>query len=206
VQAKLLRVLESGEVAPVGEAATRRVDVRVVAATNRDLRAAAEAGAFRQDLFYRLNVLTVTLPPLRERGGDVRLLLEHFLDYYAARVGRPALRFSGEALRLALAYPWPGNVRELRNVVERVAILATGEEVTARELPPEIRGGGPPPAGGSAESGAPLRSLGEVEKAHILRVLEAAGGNKTKAAEVLGIDRSTLYARLRQYGVADAEA
>ncbi len=205
VQAKLLRVLEAGEVAPVGEAATRRVDVRVVAATNRDLRAAAEAGDFRQDLSYRLNVLAVTLPPLRERGEDVRLLLEHFLEYYAARVGRPKLRFSEEALARCLAYSWPGNVRELRNMVERVAILAEGEEVKLRELPEEIRGPRPAPAGPAAQGAAPFRSLGDVEKAHILRVLDAAGGNKTRAAEILGIDRSTLYARLRQYGVESGE-
>ncbi len=245
IQTKLLRALEQGEISRVGETRVRTVDVRVIAATNRDLEAEVAAGRFRQDLFYRLNVLQVKLPPLRDRGRDVELLLEHFLAESAASCGRPALRLTDRARRTLLAYRWPGNVREMKNVAERLAVLASGDEIDVEDLPPEMtsdargepagRGakvatGAPsirgrtvaPPDVGTAESGAEdiagkngggrgagtaqrwePRPLAEVEREHIMKVLEYAGGNKKQAAELLGIDRSTLYARLRAYGLGE---
>lgn len=216
-QTKLLRVIEQGEISRVGESRVRKVNVRLVAATNRDLAAEAKAGRFREDLFYRLNVLTIKLPPLRERGPDVRLLLEHYLAEAAQRCGRPSLRLSDEACDALARYPWPGNVRELRNLTERLAVLCPSEVIGQRDLPAEVRAAlaadaaaglasvekdtepAPPPvAGGEAPA---LKPLSEIEKDHILRVLTFSGGNKKQTAELLGIDRSTLYAKLRAYGI-----
>jgi transcriptional regulator with GAF, ATPase, and Fis domain len=218
-QTKLLRVLEEGQLSRVGESKVRKVNVRVIAATNRDLAVEMEAGRFRKDLFYRLNVLSISLPPLRERGNDVKLLLDHFLKAAALQCGRSELRLSEEAASLLHAYPWPGNVREVRNLCERLAILAPNDIVGVLDLPPEYRVGvrpqiqssatipatGAGPADSSAGEVAPLNpttsSLAAVEKAHIVRVLNDCGGNKKMAAEKLGIDRSTLYAKLRAYGI-----
>ncbi len=202
IQAKLLRVLEEGEISPVGEASVRHIDVRVIAATNRDLAAEVDQGNFRRDLYYRLNVLRVELPPLRMREDDVRLLVMHFINFFGQRCSRPNLKAAPEVLEAFAKYQWPGNVRELKNAVERMVILAHGEELTMADLPPEIAGdqvirvqGGP---GG-------LRPISEVEREHILAVLEQVGGNKKRAAEILAIDRSTLYAKLKQYGVMSDE-
>jgi len=204
-QTKLLRVLEQGELSRVGEGRVRKVDVRVVAATNRDLDAEVKAGRFREDLFYRLNVLAVTLPPLRERGPDIALLLKHYLRDAALRSGRGKLEFSDEALAVLQQYRWPGNVRELRNLTERLAVLCPRETICLPDLPPEFCAPLPSRAGAGAGP-APERqdstaSLEDVEKAHILRVLQTCEGNKKLAAEKLGIDRSTLYAKLRAYGI-----
>ncbi len=198
IQAKLLRVLESGEITPVGEAGVRHIDVRVVAATNRDLAREVEEGRFRQDLYYRLNILSVELPPLRERGEDVRVLVEHFLDFFAKRLTRPGLTVEKKALEACLAYHWPGNVRELKNAMERMVILARGETITVDDLPPEVIGRAASPA---ATGGGVLRSLSDVERDHIAAVLAHTGGNKKKAAEILQIDRSTLYAKLKVYDI-----
>lgn len=222
VQAKLLRVLESGEIAPVGDARVRHVDVRVLAATNRDLAQEVEAGRFRRDLYYRLNILRIELPPLRARGAeDIRLLVEHFVAFLGARCGRPHVRISAALMEKCVAYAWPGNVRELRNAVERMVILARGEELDVGDLPPEIGGmsgayrhsdpgarqGGAGADAGAGQGGveedpARLCSLSEMERGHIRRVLAACGGQKKRAAELLGIDRSTLYAKIRQYDLA----
>ncbi len=198
VQAKLLRVLEEGEIMPVGEAGVRRVNVRVVAATNRDLAQEVEAGRFRRDLYFRLNILRVELPPLRRRPEDVALLLKHFVKFFARKCGRPEPKISAEVARLCAAYSWPGNVRELRNAVERMVILARGAELAAADLPAEFSGRPAlnVPGGGVGE----LRPLAEVEREHILGVLTKVDNNKKRAAEVLAIDRSTLYAKLKQYG------
>ncbi|MCS6970012.1 MAG: sigma 54-interacting transcriptional regulator [Planctomycetes bacterium] len=196
-QAKLLRALEQGEVQRVGEAVVRRVDVRILAATNRDLAAEARAGRFREDLLHRLAVLAVTLPPLRERPGDIELLIEHFLEDAARRLHRPPKRLHPEARTALLRYPWPGNVRQLRNAIERAYIMAEGPLIERSHLPPEVQ---VRPA--TVAVASPLATLAEVERAHILRVLEHCGGNKKLAAEILDIDRSTLYAKLRQYGVS----
>jgi len=198
-QSKLLRVLENGESVRVGESKVRRVDLRVVAATNRDLDARVKGGEFREDLFYRLNVLRVEAPPLREREGDVELLTGHFLARFSERCGRSAPALSAEAKELFGAYRWPGNVRELKNICERLVVMCPADEIAARELPPEMRRGASGMTDGDDDSVG--WGLEELERRHVLRALEAAGGNKSKAAEMLGIDRSTLYARLKKYGV-----
>jgi DNA-binding NtrC family response regulator len=189
LQAKLLRALQEGEVRRVGDARAARVDVRVLCATHRDLRAAVRAGAFREDLFYRLKVFQVTVPPLRARRADILPLARHF----AERLGRPSVVFGDDVAALLLGYGWPGNVRELGNAVEHALALARGGEVRPEHLPDEIVAGDAPAAD------APLRTLAEVERAHVLRVLDACGGNQATAARVLGIGRNTLWRKLRAY-------
>ncbi len=198
-QSKLLRVLENGESVRVGEAKLRHVNVRVVAATNRDLDSRVKSGEFREDLFYRLNVLRIVVPPLRERQGDMELLRGHFLSQFAARAGREAPVPSTEAAELLSGYGWPGNVRELRNICERLVVMARGDEIAADELPPEITGGSAAMAP-AASGAAAAWDLKELERGHIMRALDEAGGNRSKAARMLGIDRSTLYAKLKLYG------
>jgi len=195
-QAKLLRVLEQGEIQRVGDGGLRKVDVRLIAATNRDLGEEVKAGRFREDLFHRLNVLVVTLPPLRERPADIEALIDHFLGESAKRLGQTAKRLTPESRTLLLRFPWPGNVRQLRNVIERSSIMANGAQITPADLPPEMKA-----EAATVQVDAPMASLAAVEKAHILRVLERCAGNKKQAAEILAIDRSTLYAKLKQYGV-----
>jgi len=212
-QTKLLRVLEQGELSRVGEGRIRKVDVRVIAATNRDLQAELKASHFREDLFYRLNVLSVKLPPLRERGGDIELLLEHFLREAAQRSARPKLEFSPEAKEILSHYRWPGNVRELRNLTERLAVLCPQEIIGIQDLPPECASAQPTEVNQPAnaiqaaveEAAAVFTRLADVEKKHILRVLQGCNNNKKLAAEKLGIDRSTLYAKLRAYGLLTQE-
>ena len=196
-QAKLLRALEQGEIQRVGDGGLRKVDVRLIAATNRDLAEEAKAGRFREDLYHRLNVLVVTLPPLRERPADIEALIDHFLGESAKRLGQPAKRLAPESRTLLLRFPWPGNVRQLRNVLERSSIMATGAQIMPADLPPELKA-----EAATVQLDAPMSTLAAVEKAHVLRVLERCAGNKKQAAEILGIDRSTLYAKLKQYGVA----
>jgi two-component system, NtrC family, response regulator AlgB len=189
VQAKLLRVLQSGEFERVGETRTRRVDVRVVAATNRDLEAAMRERTFREDLFYRVAGVRLRLPPLRERPGDVPLLVQHFVERFSKGA---AVEVSPEALRALRAYRWPGNVRELINVVERAVVLARGGRVQLPHLPVEVR---------EAEGNAPeLLSLEEVEKRHILQVL-AHARDYDEAARILGIDPTTLWRKRKRYGL-----
>jgi DNA-binding NtrC family response regulator len=195
-QAKLLRVIETGEVERVGGTRTAHVDVRILAATNKDLAAALEAGDFRPDLYYRLAVLPLQVPALRERRGDIPLLAGHFLAAACRAEERPPKRFSDEARALLEDYHWPGNVRELRNLMERVAILVPGDEVTAGDIAAWLEG-----APGHAE-GAGLR--GEIERREgdaIRRALDAAGGNVTQAAAGLGIDRTNLHRKMRKYGI-----
>jgi DNA-binding NtrC family response regulator len=206
VQVKLLRVLQEREFERVGGGVSIKADVRMISATNCDLEAAVEQGRFRQDLYYRLNVFPVVLPPLRERGEDVLLLAEHFLEKLGQRGRRGVLRIAPSARGALLAYSWPGNVRELQNVLERAAIVTTGEEIGAEDLDfgPRGLGGGPraaPPASAAspAPSGVPLRlRLHEEEKASIARAIEKAGGNIAAAARALGINRSTLYFRIKK--------
>ena len=191
LQVKLLRALQSGEIRPVGSTQAITVDVRVVAATNRDLEQLIRQGGFREDLFYRLNVIPVTLPPLRERREDIPLLAEHFL-------GRAAQRLGPAAVDRLLRYPWPGNVRELENAIERAAILARDQTIEPDDLPPHVTGGvilGPAP-GLERE-----HTLAEAERAHIIQTLERCGGNHSRAAEMLGIGRTTLWRKLKEYGL-----
>jgi DNA-binding NtrC family response regulator len=171
------------------------VDVRVIAATNRDLRALVAEGKFREDLFYRLNVVTMVLPPLRERASDVPLLVEHFLAKYARSAGRGAVpTVAPEALDALRRYGWPGNVRELEHAIERAVTLSAREVVLLEDLPDAVR------AQAAAEQPR-LPTLEEVEKDHIVRVLRETGGNRQAASEILGIDRKTLYRKAKQYGI-----
>jgi DNA-binding NtrC family response regulator len=189
LQAKLLRALEDGEIRRVGETRAFGVDVRFVCATHRDLAARVAAGQFREDLYYRLKVLVVRLPPLRDRAEDVLPLARQLL----AAERRPPSGLSAEVERLLLAYRWPGNVRELQNVMRHASVLARGGEVSPEHLPEELLR---PPVSGVD---APARTLAEVERAHVLRVLEACGGSQVEAARVLGIGRNTLWRKLRAY-------
>ena len=196
-QAKLLRAIETGEVDRVGGNETITVDVRVLAATNKDLRAAIERGEFRQDLFFRLQAVPLHVPALRERRSDIGLLARHFLERSCAAEGKPAKRLSDPALALLENYRWPGNVRELRNLMERTAVLVDATEVEAEDLAAWLDS---EPL--SAE-GAGLR--GEIERREadaIQRALAAAGGNVTQAARGLGIDRTNLHRKMRKYGIA----
>ena len=195
LQMDLLRVLEDRCFVRVGGNAPIQVDVRIVAATNRDLARAVREGSFRDDLYYRLNVVAVTLPPLRERREDIPLLVEHFLERLDAEMGRRVDGVSAEALALLMAHPWPGNVRELRNVLERAMVVATGPVLQARDL------GLPAPPAGSGSPGEALLSLDDVVGRHVAAVLRGTRGNVSEAARVLGIDRVTLYHKLKKYGI-----
>ena len=202
-QSKLLRVLETGELRRVGDVKDRTVNVRVVAATNKRLAEEVKKGAFREDLYFRLNVLKVSLPLLKDRGEDIVLLAEEFLRHFSGKCGRPRLAFDGRVLKLFARHDWPGNVRELKNVVERMVVMAEGETLSLDDVPFETRSGGGGDAaarGGFGPDGEPL-PLRDVEKAHIERVLRHTAGNKKEAARMLGIDRSTLYAKLKQYEI-----
>lgn len=187
LQPKLLRGIEDGEIRPVGSTRPRKVDVRVVAATNRDLEREAEEGRFRSDLFWRLNVLHLHLPALRERPADIPLLAEHFAG---------ERRITPSAMAVLTAYPWPGNVRELRNALERAAALALRGELGVEDLPPRVRAAAGDVISIVSESASRELTLREVEKAYILEILSRAGGNKSRAAEILGMDRKTLYRKL----------
>ncbi|HOX37850.1 MAG TPA: sigma 54-interacting transcriptional regulator [Candidatus Brocadiia bacterium] len=197
-QSKLLRVLEESTVRRVGDVRDRKIDVRIVAATNRRLDEMVKERKFREDLFYRLNVLRVDLPPLREREKDIQTLSDYFLAQTADRCGRKFKGLAQEVLDLFAAYPWPGNVRELRNTIERMVILAENETIGIDDAPVEIRRGRSPVAAeAAAEDSGPVCSLAELEQRHILRVLRHVEGNKSRCAEILGIDRSTLYQKLK---------
>ena len=198
LQPVLLRALQNGEVKPVGGVEPERVDVRVIAASNRDLRRQADEGRFREDLYYRLHVITIEVPPLRERAADIPLLAEHFAEQAALRHGSPRPEIAPDAHDWLAAQPWPGNVRQLENAVERAVVLATRPVLGVDDFAP--RGGAPAARAGAAPEGE-LVSLEELERRHVLRVLEACGGQKTRAAAVLGINRTTLWKKLRHYGL-----
>jgi DNA-binding NtrC family response regulator len=202
LQPKLLRVLQEREVRPLGATKSERVDVRVVTATNRQLEKRLKDGQFREDLFYRLNVILIGLPPLRDRLEDILPLAEHFLARSALRAGKPLRGFKESAKKILLAYAWPGNVRELENVIERAVALAEGEIVTPEDLPPVMRERKNQDRLTSALSQG--LTLDELEREYIQRVLAAEGGNKTRAAQRLGLDRKTLYRKLEEYASAGA--
>jgi DNA-binding NtrC family response regulator len=194
LQTKLLRVLETGEFERVGSSQTRRVDVRVISATNAELKEEVAAGRFRQDLFFRLNTVEIHLPPLRERGEDMELLAEHFLRLYAQRYRKTLRGFDESALAAMRAYGWPGNVRELDHVVQRAVLLARADEVKAADL-------GLQPAREAGERRLEEMSLEEVERLLIQKALKRFGGNVSQAAEVLGLSRSALYRRMQKYEI-----
>ncbi|HET6883666.1 MAG TPA: sigma-54 dependent transcriptional regulator, partial [Pirellulales bacterium] len=190
LQAKLLRVLEDGSFRRVGSLKECRVDVRLLAATNRNMADEVKAGRFREDLFYRINVMSLELPPLRQRSGDVPLLVAKFLG--------PGWEIEPQAMQALEAYSWPGNVRQLINVIERAKILADGKIVRWQDLPSEVKS---PTAGGHAFNGQSDK-LEEIERAHVVDVMEREQGNKARAARALGINRRSLYRLLEKYGIA----
>ena len=196
-QVKLLRFLQEHEFERVGSNETVRVDVRVLAATNRDLLAEVARGKFREDLYYRLNVITIEMPPLRARPSDVPLLAMHFLRKYAAENGKTIEGFTSDALARLAGYGWPGNVRELENVVERAVVLATGPRVSGAELPPQVAPSGEP--GGIRIPGS---TLDEIERYVILKTLEDTRGSTSKAADVLGISVRKIQYKLQEYQTA----
>ncbi|MEM9587195.1 MAG: sigma-54 dependent transcriptional regulator [Planctomycetota bacterium] len=198
MQVKLLRALEEERLRPVGSDQEVSFDVRVLAATHRDLDTAVEEGRFRQDLFYRINVIQLNVPPLRSRGVDILLLAQYFLDRFAKRSGKQVTKISEPAAEKLLAYSWPGNVRELRNVVQRAVALAQHDNIVVEDLPLNVRNhrGGAVFIGGDDPS--ELVSLEEVETRYIQHVLKATDNNRTQAARILGLDRKTLYRKLKQ--------
>jgi DNA-binding NtrC family response regulator len=190
MQTKLLRVLQEKEVYMVGARRPQKVDVRVLAATNKDLFALVKKGTFREDLYFRLNVINISLPPLRERGDDILLLARHFATRFAKEAGKPVPQFSENALRVLKRYDWPGNVRELENVLQRLVVMTDGPHIEIPDLPPLMRFSAPRMNGLN-------RTLAEVEADYIRNVLAGVGENKTRAAEILGIDRKTLREKLK---------
>jgi two-component system response regulator HydG len=191
MQVKLLRVLQDGEIRMVGGTQSLNVDVRVIAATNKDLLDLVGRQLFREDLYFRINVLNIEVPPLRERGDDVLLLARHFISKASEELGREAPRFSDGVLEVLLRYDWPGNVRELENVIHRLVVMTESDSVDVPDLPSVMRFSVP-------RANGPLRSLAEVEAEHVRSVLAAVDGNKTRAAEILGIDRKTLREILKR--------
>ncbi len=190
-QTDLLRVLQEREIVRVGGGETVKVDFRCIAATNKDLKTMVDAGTFRPDLYYRLNVVSIELPALRERKDDVPLLIDYFLQKFSKAMNRPVPELAPDALALLLSYDWPGNVRELENAIERAMVIRRGNRVESSDFPFQL--GQPPKANG--------RSLEEVERGHIEVVVKETSGNLSQAARILHIDRTTLYNKLRRYGL-----
>jgi two-component system response regulator AtoC len=204
LQAKLLRVLQEEEVRPLGDSKARRIDVRVLAATARELEAEVAAGRFREDLFYRLNVVRLAVPPLRERPKDIPLLVDHFLERFRATLGKPVRGITDEALERLVAYPWPGNVRELENVIERAMILARGDRLGLAELPANVASPQPGAAAPARVGDFSLRRARRaVEIEAIQRALRATGGNRTHAARLLEISHRALLYKLKEHGIRD---
>ncbi len=198
LQAKFLRALQDREVTPLGSSRPMIVDVRLIAATNRDLETDVQEGRFRSDLFYRLNVVHIALPPLRERGDDVGLLVAHFVDHFSRAYQVAPKRVAAEAMDRLRAYAWPGNIRELQNAIERAFALSTADTITLDDLPPAVAGRGrePEPVDGDG-----VVTLEEGERRLIAAALRRSGGNKNEAARLLGIDRQRLYRKIDKYGL-----
>ncbi len=205
VQAKLLRALQDRRVRPVGADEEVGFDARLVAATNRDLDAMVEEGRFRRDLYYRLNVIHLDLPPLRARGGDVLLLAHCFLQRACEHSAKEVEGFTEAAARKLLEYQWPGNIRELENCIERAVAFARGDEIEADDLPDRVRSYRPSHVLVAAENPQELVTLRTLEERYLRRVLAAVGGNKTAAARILGVERKTLYRKLQRYGMEPAD-
>ena len=216
MQVKLLRVLEQREFMRVGGTDTIRVDIRLLAATNSDLELAVQEGRFRTDLYYRLKVVTIKVPPLRDRAGDIPILASHFLDGFARENGREGMRLSADAMKALVHAPWEGNVRELRNLVESMVVLTLGDIIGLQDLPPEILAAGDRVGGTAGPAVEPAKqdirpdddpataipaglTMEEIERRAILQAIEATGGNRTKAAEMLGIGLRTLQRKLKEY-------
>jgi two-component system response regulator HydG len=195
LQAKLLRMLQEREIQPIGAPAPVKVDVRIVASTHRDLESLVEEGRFRRDLYYRLNVIAISIPPLRERPDDLVPLVAHFLRKHGGRNGREHAKISVAALEALSRHSWPGNVRELENAIERALVLGRADRIELEDLPESLRGRGVP--GPDVDLGP----LAKVEREHIMRTLQSVKGNKSAAARLLGLDRKTLYRKLEAYGL-----
>jgi two-component system response regulator HydG len=198
-QVKLLRVLEERAVTRLGDNRSRPVDVRVLAATNADLHQKVRDGAFRQDLYFRLKVVTIDLPPLRERRSDIKLLIEHFLQHFRKVHGKDVESIDREALVALVQYDWPGNVRELRNAIESMVVRAKGNILTRADLPPEIWA--PLPSDQDSWQFLAGRTWQDVEKNHIRVSLELCGGNRLKTAKAMGLSERTLYRKIKEYGL-----
>ncbi len=196
MQVKLLRVLQDRQVCMLGSDRPRQVDVRIMAASNKDLQTLVKKGNFREDLFYRLNVISIEVPPLRRRGGDILILARYFLEKFSRELDRQAPRLSDGAARALLDYSWPGNVRELENLMQRLMVMTDEEEIGVQLLPPAMRFC-------ASGDGFKPRTLDEVEAEHIRQVLASVAGNKTRAAEILGIDRKTLREKLKRHSIDD---
>jgi DNA-binding NtrC family response regulator len=201
-QSKLLRVVETGEVRPVGSDDVKKVDVRIIAATHRDLKELIKHDQFREDLFYRLNVISIQVPDLKDRPEDVSILVEHFVKKYGEQFGRPNIRLTHEASACLFKYTWPGNVRELENVIERSIALSNGEVVDAKDLPEHLFQMKPGDLiDDLATDNMPLT---EVEKRYIVRILQRTNWHQSKAAQILGIDRKTLYRKIKEYNLVQS--
>jgi DNA-binding NtrC family response regulator len=204
LQVKLLRVIQDREFEPVGGNKTHRVDVRLILATNEDLEAKVKRGEFRQDLYYRINVITITQPPLRERIGDIPLLVEHYVGEVNEQTGKQVRGFDEESLQVLQRYSWPGNVRELLNVIERAVVLAKGDVITIDDLPESLRRGEVDGATlANRLSGGNLKTaLAHPERQIILEALDSNGWNRQETARLLGINRTTLYKKMKKYDIS----
>jgi len=190
MQVKLLRVLQDKQVCMVGARKTQKIDIRIIASSNKDLRMLVNKNLFREDLFFRLNVITITVPPLRERPEDIAVLITHFAGKFAEEIGKSAPAFSDEVLQTFVGYTWPGNIRELENLIQRLIVMTDDKKIENPDLPSVMRFTAMP-------GSVPFRPLAEEETAYIRRVLASVGGNKSKAAEILRIDRKTLRDKLK---------
>lgn len=197
IQAKLLRAIQEREIRPVGGEKPIRIDVRIISATNKDLKEEIEKDNFRKDLFYRISVIVLSLPPLRERKEDIPLLANHFLKKYNQKRKRDIRGISSTAMKILLSYHWPGNVRELENAIERAVIIEDSDVILSSSLPPNLFS----PKVSKSKSDKP-KTLEELEKEHILETLDRTSFHKTKAAKILGIDRKTLYKKIKKYGIS----
>ena len=202
MQIKLLRVLQSGEFERVGSTKTMRVDVRLICATNKNLKQQVEAGKFREDLFYRINVILLEIPLLRERPEDIPLLVKHYLSYFSDRNRKAINKVSPEALQILTKYEWPGNVRELKNIMERLVVLSKSNMITAEHIPDDIKGN-KKLLSKSALSGKTMNTIQEMEQEMIRKTLSDSGRNKSLAAKVLGISRRTLYRKMDEYKIEE---
>ena len=200
LQGKLLRVLQEKEFERVGGTRTLKVDVRIIAATNRDLEKAISSGVFREDLFYRLNVISIPLPPLRDRREDIRELTIHFLKKFSREMGKSIRNIDPGAMDALKAYHWPGNIRELANVLERAVVLGERETISVNDLPQNLDPSEPAPAR-RTETALP-QEMGEIEKQRIVEALEMAKGNKSEAARMLGLKWGTFYSKIKKYNLS----
>jgi transcriptional regulator with PAS, ATPase and Fis domain len=201
LQPKLLRALQEKKVRPIGSAAEVPFDARVITATHRDLEKMVEERTFREDLYFRANVIQISLPPLRVRGGDILLLAQRFLERITLRTGKKISGFSPEAAQKLVMYAWPGNVRELENSIERAVALASFDQISVSDLPERVQSYKSAPSSPGVDEASELLSLEEMDRRYIVRVIESVGGNKSAAARILQIERKTLYRMLERWGV-----